>query len=317
MSAQGASAVGIANVTADGTVLDTWFPAPELGTFETTGTENVEGTDIPSDLALLAGTDEAREVSQVIVRTTIADLSKAPVDAYDVYLRLHLLSHRLVAPHGVNLDGQFGLLANVVWTNFGPCAVEGFEQVRSRLRIRGVVTVFSVDKFPRMVDYVVPSGVRIADADRVRLGAHLASGTTVMHEGFVNFNAGTLGNSMVEGRISAGVVVDDGSDVGGGASIMGTLSGGGKETISVGKRCLLGANAGIGISLGDDCVLEAGLYVTAGTKVTGPDGTVVKALALSGKSNLLFRRNSVSGAVEVVPWKGTGVELNAALHAND
>jgi 2,3,4,5-tetrahydropyridine-2-carboxylate N-succinyltransferase len=304
-------------VTADGTVLDTWFPAPELGTFETTGTENVEGTDIPSDLALLAGTDEAREVSQVIVRTTIADLSKAPVDAYDVYLRLHLLSHRLVAPHGVNLDGQFGLLANVVWTNFGPCAVEGFEQVRSRLRIRGVVTVFSVDKFPRMVDYVVPSGVRIADADRVRLGAHLASGTTVMHEGFVNFNAGTLGNSMVEGRISAGVVVDDGSDVGGGASIMGTLSGGGKETISVGKRCLLGANAGLGISLGDDCVLEAGLYVTAGTKVTGPDGTVVKALALSGKSNLLFRRNSVSGAVEVVPWKGTGVELNAALHAND
>ncbi|WP_092807223.1 2,3,4,5-tetrahydropyridine-2,6-dicarboxylate N-succinyltransferase [Rhodococcus globerulus] len=317
MSAHGASAVGIANVTADGTVLDTWFPAPELGTFETTGTENVEGTDIPSDLALLAGTDEAREVSQVIVRTTIADLSKAPVDAYDVYLRLHLLSHRLVAPHGVNLDGQFGLLANVVWTNFGPCAVEGFEQVRSRLRIRGIVTVFSVDKFPRMVDYVVPSGVRIADADRVRLGAHLASGTTVMHEGFVNFNAGTLGNSMVEGRISAGVVVDDGSDVGGGASIMGTLSGGGKETISVGKRCLLGANAGLGISLGDDCVLEAGLYVTAGTKVTGPDGTVVKALALSGKSNLLFRRNSVSGAVEVVPWKGTGVELNAALHAND
>nr|WP_202026521.1 2,3,4,5-tetrahydropyridine-2,6-dicarboxylate N-succinyltransferase [Rhodococcus sp. MS16] len=317
VSAHGASAVGIANVTADGTVLDTWFPAPELGTFETTGTENVEGTDIPSDLALLAGTDEAREVSQVIVRTTIADLSKAPVDAYDVYLRLHLLSHRLVAPHGVNLDGQFGLLANVVWTNFGPCAVEGFEQVRSRLRIRGVVTVFSVDKFPRMVDYVVPSGVRIADADRVRLGAHLASGTTVMHEGFVNFNAGTLGNSMVEGRISAGVVVDDGSDVGGGASIMGTLSGGGKETISVGKRCLLGANAGLGISLGDDCVLEAGLYVTAGTKVTGPDGTVVKALALSGKSNLLFRRNSVSGAVEVVPWKGTGVELNAALHAND
>jgi len=304
-------------VTADGTVLDTWFPAPELGTFDTTGTENVEGTDIPSDLALLAGTDDAREVSQVVVRTTIADLSKAPVDAHDVYLRLHLLSHRLVAPHGVNLDGQFGLLSNVVWTNFGPCAVEGFEQVRSRLRIRGVVTVFSVDKFPRMVDYVVPSGVRIGDADRVRLGAHLASGTTVMHEGFVNFNAGTLGNSMVEGRISAGVVVDDGSDVGGGASIMGTLSGGGKETISLGKRCLLGANAGLGISLGDDCVLEAGLYVTAGTKVTGPDGTVVKAKELSGKSNLLFRRNSVSGAVEVVPWKGTGVELNAALHAND
>ncbi len=221
-----------------------------------------------------------------------------------------------MAPHGVNLDGLFGLLSNVVWTNFGPCAVEGFEKVRSRLRIRGVVTVFGVDKFPRMVDYVVPSRPHCR-RDRVRLGAHLASGTTVMHEGFVNFNAGTLGSSMVEGRISAGVVVDDGSDVGGGASIMGTLSGGGKETISVGKRCLLGANAGLGISLGDDCVLEAGLYVTAGTKVTGPDGTVVKAKELNGQSNLLFRRNSVSGAVEVVPWKGTGVELNAALHAND
>ncbi|MFD4367904.1 2,3,4,5-tetrahydropyridine-2,6-dicarboxylate N-succinyltransferase [Rhodococcus sp. NPDC058521] len=317
MSTQGASAVGIANVTADGTVLDTWFPEPELGTFDKAGTENLEGADIPSELALLAGNDEAREVSQVVVRTTIADLSKPPVDTYDAYLRLHLLSHRLVAPHGLSLDGLFGVLSNVVWTNFGPCAVDGFEKVRSRLRIRGHVTVFGIDKFPRMVDYVVPSGVRIADADRVRLGAHLASGTTVMHEGFVNFNAGTLGNSMVEGRISAGVVVDDGSDVGGGASIMGTLSGGGKETIKVGKRCLLGANAGVGISLGDDCVVEAGLYVTAGTKVTGPDGTVVKAKELSGRSNLLLRRNSVSGAVEVVPTKGTGVELNAALHAND
>ncbi|MGV9744062.1 2,3,4,5-tetrahydropyridine-2,6-dicarboxylate N-succinyltransferase [Rhodococcus zopfii] len=317
MSAQGASAVGIANIAADGTVLDTWYPAPMLGEYGETGTQRLEGTDIPSDLALLVGTDEAREVTQVVVRTTIADLSQAPVDAHDAYLRLHLLSHRLVQPHGQNMDGIFGLLANVVWTNFGPCAIENFEIVRSRLRIRGHVTVFGVDKFPRMVDYVVPSGVRIADADRVRLGAHLASGTTVMHEGFVNFNAGTLGSSMVEGRISAGVVVDDGSDVGGGASIMGTLSGGGKEVISVGKRCLLGANAGVGISLGDDCIVEAGLYVTAGTKVTGPDGTVIKAKDLSGASNLLLRRNSVSGAVEVVPNKGTGVELNAALHAND
>ncbi|MDH6675982.1 2,3,4,5-tetrahydropyridine-2-carboxylate N-succinyltransferase [Rhodococcus sp. LBL1] len=317
MSAQGASAVGVANVTESGTVLDTWYPAPELGEYQENGTVALEGTDIPSDLALLAGHDEAREVKQVVVRTTIADLSAAPVDAHDAYLRLHLLSHRLVAPHSINLDGIFGLLANVVWTNFGPCAVDGFELVRSRLRIRGPVTVFGVDKFPRMVDYVVPSGVRIADADRVRLGAHLASGTTVMHEGFVNFNAGTLGSSMVEGRISAGVVVGDGSDVGGGASIMGTLSGGGKQVISVGERCLLGANAGLGISLGNDCVVEAGLYITAGTKVTGPDGTVVKAADLSGQSNILFRRNSVSGAVEVVPWKGTGVELNAALHAND
>ncbi|WP_433611291.1 2,3,4,5-tetrahydropyridine-2,6-dicarboxylate N-succinyltransferase [Prescottella agglutinans] len=317
MSAQGASAVGVANVTESGTILDTWYPAPELGEYQENGTVALEGTDIPSDLALLAGHDEAREVKQVVVRTTIADLSAAPVDAHDAYLRLHLLSHRLVAPHSINLDGIFGLLANVVWTSYGPCAVDGFELVRSRLRIRGPVTVFGVDKFPRMVDYVVPSGVRIADADRVRLGAHLASGTTVMHEGFVNFNAGTLGSSMVEGRISAGVVVGDGSDVGGGASIMGTLSGGGKQVISVGERCLLGANAGLGISLGNDCVVEAGLYITAGTKVTGPDGTVVKAADLSGQSNILFRRNSVSGAVEVVPWKGTGVELNAALHAND
>ncbi|OZE80825.1 2,3,4,5-tetrahydropyridine-2,6-dicarboxylate N-succinyltransferase [Rhodococcus sp. 15-649-1-2] len=317
MSAQGASAIGLANITTGGVVLDTWYPSPELGDYTDSGTTRLDGADIPAELAALVGPDEARGVDVVAVRTTIASVDDAPVDAHDVYLRLHLLSHRLVQPHGVNLDGQFGFLANVVWTNFGPAAVECFETVRARLRARGQVTVYSIDKFPRLVDYVAPSGVRIADADRVRLGAHLASGTTVMHEGFVNFNAGTLGNSMVEGRISAGVVVGDGSDVGGGASIMGTLSGGGKNVISVGKSCLLGANSGLGISLGDDCVVEAGLYITAGTKVSGPDGTVVKAATLSGKSNLLFRRNSVSGAVEVVPWKGTGVELNAALHAND
>ncbi|MGU3431797.1 2,3,4,5-tetrahydropyridine-2,6-dicarboxylate N-succinyltransferase [Actinomycetes bacterium M1A6_2h] len=313
----GASAVGIAHVTSGGVVLDTWFPAPELGSFADAGTVRLDTGDIPAELRDLVGPDDARDLEKVAVRTTITSLDDAPTDAHDVYLRLHLLSHRLVEPHGVNLDGQFGLLANVVWTNFGPAAVEGFEATRAKLRARGHVTVLSVDKFPRLVDYVVPTGVRIGDADRVRLGAHLASGTTVMHEGFVNFNAGTLGNSMVEGRISAGVVVADGSDVGGGASIMGTLSGGGKAVISVGERCLLGANAGLGISLGDDCVIEAGLYVTAGTKVTGPDGTVVKAGELSGASNLLFRRNSVSGTVEVVPWKGTGVELNAALHKND
>ncbi|TQF65524.1 2,3,4,5-tetrahydropyridine-2,6-dicarboxylate N-succinyltransferase [Rhodococcus spelaei] len=317
MSIQGASAVGIANVTTAGVVLDTWYPEPALGNFADAGTVVLDGADVPAELAALTGSDEARGVTQVAVRTTIADLAAAPIDAHDAYLRLHLISHRLVQPHGLNLDGVFGLLANVVWTNFGPCAVEGFELVRAQLRARGQVTVYGVDKFPRMVDYVVPSGVRIGDADRVRLGAHLAAGTTVMHEGFVNFNAGTLGNSMVEGRISGGVVVDDGSDVGGGASIMGTLSGGGKEVISVGKRCLLGANSGLGISLGDDCVIEAGLYVTAGTKVTGPDGTVVKAKDLSGQSNLLFRRNSVTGGVEVVAKAGTGVELNAALHAND
>ncbi|MGU3293770.1 2,3,4,5-tetrahydropyridine-2,6-dicarboxylate N-succinyltransferase [Williamsia sp. M5A3_1d] len=315
--ATSAAGTGIATITDGGQVLDTWFPAPELGAKGESGTVEHNGDDIPADLRALVGTDEARGVRTVAVTTTIADLSQPPTDAHDVYLRLHLLSHRLVAPHGLNLDGQFGLLANVVWTNHGPCAVEGFELTRARLRARGPVAVNSIDKFPRMVDYVVPSGVRIGDADRVRLGAHLASGTTVMHEGFVNFNAGTLGNSMVEGRVSAGVVVGDGSDVGGGASIMGTLSGGGTQVISLGERCLLGANSGCGISLGDDCVIEAGLYVTAGTKVTGPDGTAVKARDLSGTNNLLFRRNSVSGAVEVVPWKGDGIALNAALHAND
>ncbi|MEV4572067.1 2,3,4,5-tetrahydropyridine-2,6-dicarboxylate N-succinyltransferase [Nonomuraea jabiensis] len=311
----GAFGVGLATIAADGTVLDTWFPAPELGDAPATGTERLSAGEA-GELAELTGPDAARGVEVVAVRTGIAKLSEAPVDAHDVYLRLHLLSARLVRPHGVNLDGIFGLLANVAWTNFGPCPVPDFERTRLRLRARGAVTVYGVDKFPRMVDYVLPSGVRIADADRVRLGAHLASGTTVMHEGFVNFNAGTLGASMVEGRISAGVVVGDGSDVGGGASIMGTLSGGGKQVISIGERCLLGANAGIGISLGDDCVVEAGLYVTAGTKVALPDGTVVKAAELSGSNGVLLRRNSQSGAVEAVPRTGGGIELNAALHAN-
>ena len=313
-----ASGVGVATISAEGTILDTWFPEPEIGQDgdATTGTNRLSVAEVTEELGALTGRDDERDVETVIVRTTIASLADKPVDAFDVYLRLHLLSHRLIAPHGANLDGIFGHLANVVWTNYGPCAVEGFELTRARLRRRGPVTVYGVDKFPRMVDYVLPAGVRVADADRVRLGAHLAPGTTVMHEGFVNFNAGTLGTSMVEGRISAGVVVGDGSDVGGGASIMGTLSGGGKEVISVGKRCLLGANSGLGISLGDDCVVEAGLYVTGGTKVTTSDGQTVKAKELSGANNLLFRRNSVSGAVEVVSRDGTGITLNDALHKN-
>ncbi|WP_207553897.1 2,3,4,5-tetrahydropyridine-2,6-dicarboxylate N-succinyltransferase [Mycobacterium syngnathidarum] len=315
-SVTAASGVGLATITADGTVLDTWFPAPELSASGDAGTVKLTGDDVPAEFAGLTGPDADRGVEVVAVRTTITDLADKPADAHDAYLRLHLLSHRLVAPHGANMDGIFGALANVVWTNFGPCAVEGFETVRAKLRRRGAVAVYGVDKFPRMVDYVLPSGVRIADADRVRLGAHLAAGTTVMHEGFVNFNAGTLGTSMVEGRISAGVVVDDGSDIGGGASIMGTLSGGGKEVIKVGKRCLLGANSGLGISLGDDCVVEAGLYVTGGTKVTTADGQTTKAVELSGANNLLFRRNSLSGAVEVVKRDGTGITLNDALHAN-
>jgi len=252
------------------------------------------------------------------VRTTIAELQAPPIDAHDVYLRLHLLSHRLVTPRSINLDGVFDLLSNVVWTNFGPCPVPDFEATRLRMRQLGPVTVYGVDKFPRMVDYVVPAGVRIGDADRVRLGAHLAAGTTVMHEGFINFNAGTLGTSMVEGRISSGVIVGADSDLGGSSSVMGTLSGGGKERISVGRRCLVGANAGIGMSLGDDCVVEAGLYVTAGTKVTLPDGTVVKARELSGADGVLFRRNSVTGTVEAVQRGGkAGIELNAMLHSND
>lgn len=313
----GAYGVGLATLTADGSVLDTWFPAPELGDPPVTGTERLAAEEA-GELASLVGPDPARGVEVVAVRTGIAKLSEAPLDAHDVYLRLHLLSSRLVRPHGLSLDGIFGKLANVVWTSHGPCPVEDFEQTRLRLRLsaKGAVAVYGVDKFPRMVDYVLPTGVRIADADRVRLGAHLAAGTTVMHEGFVNYNAGTLGASMVEGRISAGVIVGEGSDVGGGASIMGTLSGGGTQVISIGERCLLGANAGIGISLGDDCVVEAGLYVTAGTKVALPDGDVVKAERLSGTSGILLRRNSQSGAVEAVPRTGGGVTLNAALHAN-
>jgi 2,3,4,5-tetrahydropyridine-2-carboxylate N-succinyltransferase len=306
---EGASGTGLATVTSEGTVLDVWYPAPALS-----GAAPSE--DPTGALEALAGTDEVRGVRTEVVRCEIASLADAPADATDVYLRLHLLSHRLVRPHEVSLEGQFGLLANVVWTNHGPCAVPGFELTRAKLRARGPVTVTHVDKFPRMVDYVVPSGIRIGDADRVRLGAHLAEGTTVMHEGFVNFNAGTLGASMVEGRISAGVVVGDGSDLGGSASVMGTLSGGGKEVISIGRRCLLGANAGLGISLGDDCVVEAGLYVTAGTKVTLPDGSVVAARTLSGQDGILLRRNSVTGAVEARPRTGDGIALNAALHAN-
>jgi 2,3,4,5-tetrahydropyridine-2,6-dicarboxylate N-succinyltransferase len=299
---------GLATVHHSGQVLDTYFPAPALGV--------ADGSPAPEAITAAAGEDPVRGVGTRVISVT-ADLDAPPADTSDAYLRLHLLSHRLVRPHGQNLDRVFAQLANVVWTSAGPCDPEDFEQTRLRLRAGGTaVQVFGVDKFPRMTDYVLPTGVRIADADRVRLGAHLASGTTVMHEGFVNFNAGTLGTSMVEGRISAGVVVGDGSDVGGGASIMGTLSGGGKDIISVGERCLLGANAGIGISLGDDCVVEAGCYVTGGTKVTLPDGTVVKARDLSGSNDILFRRNSVNGAVEAVAREGRRVELNEALHAN-
>jgi len=266
-------------------------------------------------MAASLGSDELRGVRVEAIATVTPDLAAPPADAADVYLRLHLLSSRMIVPHGCNLDGVFGLLANVVWTNLGPCPVDGFEATRLRMRAAGhTVTVLAVDKFPRMADYVVPTGVRIANADRVRLGAHLAEGTTVMHEGFVNFNAGTLGVSMVEGRISSGVVVGDGSDVGGGASIMGTLSGGGTEVISIGAGCLLGANSGTGISLGDGSIVEAGCYVTSASKITMPDGKVVKARELSGRKGLLFRRNSTSGALEAVFRTGDWGGLNEDLH---
>ena len=298
---------GIATITEDGTVLDTYFHQLGLGALKDSSAPN---------LSRFEGNDENRKVSRKFVAVEI-ELSAAPASVSDAYLRLHLLSHRLVKPHGLSLDGVFGILNNVVWTSHGPCAVSGFEKVRAELRAKfGYVSVYGVDKFPRMVDYVVPEGVRIADGDRVRLGAYLSSGTTVMHEGFVNFNAGTLGASMVEGRISAGVVVDDGSDIGGGASIMGTLSGGGKEVISIGKKTLLGANSGLGISLGDNCVLEAGVYLTAGSKVSLPDGTIVKARELSGAHGILIRRNSQTGAIEALPKTGSWGGLNQALHKN-
>ncbi len=297
-----ASAHGLATVdVASGRVLEAFYPEPVLDR-EPAG-EPLEGR-----------ADQLRGVRENAVTTVIEDLAQPPADVPDAYLRLQLLSHRLVAPHAINLDGIFAVLPNVAWTRDGPIDVEQVARLRREGRR---VEIRSVDKFPRMTDYVLPAGVRIADADRVRLGAHLAEGTTVMHEGFVNYNAGTLGASMVEGRISAGVVVGDGSDIGGGASIMGTLSGGGTEVISIGERCLLGANAGIGISLGDDCVVEAGLYVTGGTRVRLPDAEVVKARELSGAPNLLYRRNSETGAVEASPRSGDWGGLNAALHVND
>ena len=323
MERRGATATGLATITSDGVVLDTWFPKPALTESEgRPGTSRLSAGAPLTALGEVAdrclGRDEIRGVDVVAVQTTIASLADPPADAHDAYLRLHLLSHRLIRPHQASLEGLFALLTTVAWTSLGPCPVDNLE--RARLSARAQRTPFDVtgvDKFPRMTDYVIPPNVRIADASRVRLGAHLAPGTTVMHEGFCNFNAGTLGVSMVEGRISAGVVIGEGTDIGGGASIMGTLSGGGKQVVSVGRRCLLGANSGIGISLGDDCVVEAGCYVTAGTRIRlGPD-SVVKALELSGKSGLLFRRNSLTGAVEAIPRAESWGSLNADVHRHN
>jgi 2,3,4,5-tetrahydropyridine-2,6-dicarboxylate N-succinyltransferase len=302
---QSAFGIGIASQNEEGQILECWFHTLGLG--------SKSGTDKYPELLT---TDDIRKVKRINLSIEI-DLSKPAKDVADVYLRLQLLSHRIIKPHGLNLEGIFNILPNLVWSSVGPCEVATFNEVQPRLRAKYEnLVVYGVDKFPRMIDYVIPEGVRIADGDRVRLGAYLSAGTTVMHEGFVNFNAGTLGKSMVEGRISAGVVVGDGSDIGGGASIMGTLSGGGKEIISIGQRTLLGANSGIGISLGDDCVVEAGAYITAGSKISLPDGKTVKAKELSGANNLLFRRNSQSGALEALPKSGSWGGLNSVLHSN-
>jgi len=303
--------IGLATVTAAGQVLDTWYPAGHLGLGPCPQSPPVFPREL-TGAGVLPGLD------RIAVRTGIDALSDPIRDAADAYLRLHLFSHRLVRPNELTVDGIFGVLTTVAWTSAGPCPPERVDELRLAERMSGRhLSVYGVDKFPRMTDYVVPSGVRIADADRVRLGAHLAPGTTVMHEGFCNFNAGTLGRSMVEGRISQGVVVGDGSDIGGGASITGTLSGGGRERVRIGERCLLGANAGTGISLGDDCVVEAGCYVTAGAKVTLPDGRVVPARELSGQPSLLFWRNSVTGRLEARPRTGPGIDLNPIFHTND
>lgn len=301
-----AEAVGVGLATyQNGQILDVWFPAPALGS-------------LASAVSLEESEDSVLDTSRRIIDVRIPDLSKEIQSIEDAYLRLHLLSHRIVRPRSINLDGIFQVLPNNVWTNRGPLSSSEFPSAKARAISRQEqLIVLSVDKFPRMLDYVIPSGVRIADGDRVRLGAYLAEGTTVMHEGFVNFNAGTLGASMVEGRISAGVIVGEGSDIGGGASIMGTLSGGAKEVITIGKKCLIGANAGVGISLGDNCIIEAGTYITAGSKVTLPDGTVLKARALSGQNDLLFRRNSLDGKLEVLATNGEWSGLNAQLHSDN
>jgi len=345
-----ARGIGLATLSTHGDgakVLDTWYPilavddqpSPADAVLAAAGAGGATGTTVVGAEALRAGAAGGGEhadlldalaaslaqpdggtglpVRRVAVVTALDDLATGPADAHDAYLRLHLLSSRRARPNSLGLDGLFGVLANVVWTDRGPADPEGFEATRAALRARGEhVEVVGLDKFPRMTDYVVPSGVRIANTDRVRLGAHLAEGTTVMHEGYVNFNAGTLGPSMVEGRISAGVVVGAGADIGGGASLMGTLSGGGSEVVRVGERSLVGANGGIGIALGDDCVVEAGLYVTAGTLVTLPTGEVVKGRKLSGRSGLMFIRHSTTGRVEARARTGSWGELNAALHAN-
>ncbi|MEJ2766606.1 2,3,4,5-tetrahydropyridine-2,6-dicarboxylate N-succinyltransferase [Photobacterium sp. MCCC 1A19761] len=339
-----ALALGTATKNRDNKIIEAFFPAPVLNPSDALvsaiadvvdykeGNQAIEVT--PAQCAALAtafntaGEEKSAQFaakaslsSQPLVIVVLAS-DAAPTSVAEGFLKLQLISHRLVKPHGVVLDGIFGLLHNIAWTNQGPIDLPELEERQIEARLNGeTLTVDCVDKFPKMVDYVVPAGVRIADTSRVRLGAHVGEGTTVMHEGFINFNAGTAGVSMVEGRISAGVMVGEGSDIGGGASIMGTLSGGGKVVVSIGENSLLGANAGLGFPLGDRCTIESGLYVTAGSKVrmldaNGQEVEVVKARDLAGKSDLLFRRNSVTGQIECLTNK-TAVELNSELHSNN
>jgi len=330
--------LGVGTHNNDGQWLEIFFPEPLLAPSAelvkaTANCDSGQALDREQLRALqsaLADTGETAQAalaghflaSEQPVVAVLLEEDRAPANVPEGYLKLHLLSHRLVAPHGTNLEGLFGVLPNVAWTSEGAIDIAELPQRQLAARLRGeILEVSCVDKFPKMTNYVVPNGVRIAHTARVRLGAHLGEGTTIMHEGFVNFNAGTQGPGMIEGRISAGVVVGSGSDLGGGCSTIGTLSGGGNIVISVGAECLIGANAGIGIPLGDRCTVEAGLFVTAGTKVTMLDAQgmpveTAKARDLAGKSDLLFRRNSTTGAVECLTNR-TAVELNEELHAHN
>lgn len=339
-----ALALGTVTKNRDGKIIEAFFPEPQLEPSEVlsdalagiTGhdgqskqavvltpaqlfefKELISAFDFPKTQALVNG---AACLGKELVAVLLAQDTQ-PETVAECYLKLQMLSHRLVKPHQINLDGVFGVLPNVAWTSEGAIDVAELADRQIQARLEGrVLSVDSIDKFPKMSDYVVPAGVRIADAARVRLGAYVGEGTTVMHEGFINFNAGTEGVSMIEGRVSAGVMVGKGSDVGGGASIMGTLSGGGKMVISIGEQALLGANAGLGIPLGDRSTVEAGLYLTAGSKVRvldaqGVEVDKVKARDLAGVSDLLFRRNSMTGQIECLANK-SAVQLNEMLHSN-
>jgi 2,3,4,5-tetrahydropyridine-2-carboxylate N-succinyltransferase len=330
--------LGIGTQNSNGAWLEVYFPLPLLSpsqdlvaAVQEFASDSVLSSSDLNEIAILLDASDQGELADIAEQFALVDrpcvltllaTDSSPQSVPEGYLKLHLLSHRLVKPHGTDLSGLFGVLPNVAWTNEGAIDLTELPSRQLKARLEGrVLEVSCVDKFPKMTNYVVPEGVRIAHTARVRLGAYLGEGTTVMHEGFINFNAGTEGPGMIEGRISAGVVVGSGSDLGGSASTLGTLSGGNNVIISVGKECLLGANAGTGIPLGDRCTIEAGLFVTAGSRVQvlDNDGSaveIVKARDLAGKSDLLFRRNSQTGAIECLTNK-SAIALNAELHANN